>query len=154
MSLASSRIALDPWAVEVLGRRVSGSRRAETGTTVAVVIIGGIHHVSLNVADTARSLAFYCDTLGLAELPRPAFSFAGAWLDAGDGRQVHLIETPNVPPDLGQHIAFRVGDIDAAITRIRGAGYDVGDASTVADTTIRQTFARDPDGNRVELTQP
>lgn len=118
------------------------------------VIIGGIHHVSLNVADTERSLAFYRDTLGLAVLQRPAFSFAGAWLDAGDGRQVHLIETQNVPPDVGQHVAFRVDDLEAAIDRIRGAGYQVGEAKPVADTAIRQTFARDPDGNRVELTQP
>lgn len=118
------------------------------------MIIGGIHHVSLNVADTERSLAFYGDTLGLASVPRPAFSFAGAWLAAGDGRQVHLIETTNVPPDLGQHVAFQVDDLDAAIGRIRAAGYRVGDAKTVADTTIRQAFAFDPDGNRVELTQP
>jgi catechol 2,3-dioxygenase-like lactoylglutathione lyase family enzyme len=121
---------------------------------LAVVIIGGIHHVSLNVADTDRSLAFYRDTLGLTVLPRPDFPFAGAWLDAGDGRQVHLIETPKVPADLGQHVAFRVDDIDAAIDRIRHAGHDVGDARTVADTSIRQTFVLDPDGNRVELTEP
>lgn len=118
------------------------------------VIIGGIHHVSLNVADTERALAFYRDALGLAVVPRPDFPFAGAWLDAGDGRQVHLIETATVPPDLGQHVAFAVGDIDAAIDAIRGAGYEVGEPRTVADTTIRQTFTRDPDGNRVELTQP
>lgn len=122
--------------------------------TVAGVIAGGIHHVSLNVTDIGRSLAFYCDTLGLAAVPRPAFSFAGAWLDAGDGRQVHLIETTNVPPDLGQHFAFRVGDLDAAIDRIRNAGYQVSDPTSVADTTIRQAFAVDPDGNRVEFTQP
>ena len=120
---------------------------------MAGVIIGGIHHVSLNVSDTERSLAFYRDTLGLAPVPRPAFAFAGAWLDAGDGRQVHLIETADVPPDLGQHIAFRVAELEAAIGRIRDAGYQIGDAKPVADTTIRQAFGFDPDGNRVELTQ-
>ena len=125
-----------------------------TGTTVSDVIIGGIHHVSLNVADTERALEFYRDTLGLVLLPRPDFPFAGAWLDAGDGRQVHLIETTNVPPDHGQHVAFRVADIDAAVARIRGAGHAIGDPKSVADTTIRQTFVLDPDGNRVELTQP
>jgi glyoxylase I family protein len=118
------------------------------------VIIGGIHHVSLNVANTERSMVFYRDTLGLAVLPRPDFPFGGAWLDAGDGRQVHLIETQSVPPDLGQHVAFRVVDIDAAIDRIRDAGYEIADARSVADTSIRQTFALDPDGNRVELTEP
>jgi catechol 2,3-dioxygenase-like lactoylglutathione lyase family enzyme len=47
-----------------------------------------------------------------------------------------------------------VSDLDAAIDRIRDAGFRVGDAATVADTSIRQAFALDPDGNRVELTQP
>lgn len=154
---ASSRIRGGQGGVETRRFPVSPGTRgpgAATRGTVADVIIGGIHHVSLNVADTERSLAFYRDVLGLAPLPRPAFTFAGAWLDAGDDRQVHLIETPNVPPDLGQHLAFRVGDLDAAIERIRGAGYQVGDAKSVADTTIRQAFALDPDGNRVEFTQP
>lgn len=124
------------------------------GCTLAFVIVAGIHHISLNVSDTGRSLEFYRDTLGLVALPRPAFPFPGAWLDAGDGRQVHLIETAGVPADLGQHVAFLVADVDAAISRLRDAGYDVGDAKPVADTTIRQAFAHDPDGNRVELTQP
>ena len=56
------------------------------------MLVADIHHVSLNVSDTERSLAFYRDVLGMAELPRPDFSFGGAWLDAGNGRQVHLIE--------------------------------------------------------------
>lgn len=119
-----------------------------------VVIVAGIHHISLNVTDTARSLGFYRDTLGLSVLPRPAFPFAGAWLDAGDGRQVHLIEAGEVPPDVGQHVAFRVSDLDTAVGRIREAGYTIGDAKSVIETTIRQAFALDPDGNRVELTQP
>lgn len=118
------------------------------------MILSGIHHVSLNVTDTERALAFYRDTLGMATLPRPPFPFAGAWLDAGDGRQVHLIETASVPPDVGQHVAFRVADLDAAIELIRGRGYEVGAARDVPGTSIAQAFALDPDGNRVELTRP
>ena len=65
------------------------SRRA---ATVVGVLVADIHHVSLNVADTERSLDFYCGVLGMAKLPRPDFSFGGAWLDAGNGHQIHLIE--------------------------------------------------------------
>lgn len=118
------------------------------------MIVSGIHHVSLNVADAERSLVFYRDVLGMTVLPRPDFAFAGAWLDAGDGRQVHLIEAPNVPQDVGQHVAFRVDDLDATIAHLRAAGCVIGDATPVGDTGIRQAFAFDPDGNRVELTQP
>jgi catechol 2,3-dioxygenase-like lactoylglutathione lyase family enzyme len=96
------------------------------------VLVADIHHVSINVSDTRRALAFYEGILGMAVLPRPDFSFGGAWLDAGNGRQIHLIEG-DVPPSLGQHVAFRV---------------DVG------DTAIRQAFAHDPDGNLLEFSQP
>lgn len=118
------------------------------------MILSGIHHVSLNVTDTDRALSFYRDTLGMTVLPRPPFPFGGAWLDAGDGRQVHLIETSSVPPDVGQHVAFDVNDLDTAIARVRAGGYEVSDARQVPGTTIVQAFAIDPDGNRVELTQP
>ena len=118
------------------------------------MLIADIHHVSLNVADTERALAFYRDLLGLPELERPAFSFGGAWLDAGHGRQVHLIETSSVPDDVGQHVAFAVHDLDEAIAALRSAGCEVSDAASVGGTPARQAFVHDPDGNRIELHQP
>lgn len=117
------------------------------------VLVSDIHHVSINVAETQRALGFYRDVLGLTVLPRPELSVRGAWLDAGNGRQVHLVEA-DVPPDLGQHVAFRVSDIDTVIMRLREAGTAVRDAKPVGDTGGRQTFAFDPDGNRVEFNQP
>lgn len=117
------------------------------------MLVDTIHHVSLNVTDTERSLGFYRDILGMQLLPRPDFAFGGAWLDAGNGAQVHLIEA-DVPADVGQHMAFLVGDLDAVVADLRAAGVDVGDAQPVGGTEIRQAFARDPDGNRLEFTQP
>lgn len=117
-------------------------------------MIADIHHVSLNVSDTERALAFYRDLLGMAMLDRPAFSFNGAWLDAGNGRQVHLIETDHVPADVGQHVAFAVGDIDRVVDAVRAAGYAIGDPKSVGGTSARQTFVLDPDGNRIEFNQP
>ena len=117
------------------------------------MLVTDIHHVSLNVSDVARALTFYRDLLGMAELPRPDFPFGGAWLDAGTGRQVHLIEA-NVPTDLGQHMAFQVLDIDAVIEDLRAAGHEAPSATSVGGTGIRQTFVADPDGNRIEFTQP
>jgi catechol 2,3-dioxygenase-like lactoylglutathione lyase family enzyme len=116
------------------------------------VLTADIHHVSLNVTDTGRALGFYRDVLGMQPLPRPAFTFGGAWLDAGAGRQVHLIEA-DVPPDRGQHVAFQVASVDDTIVALRAAGLTVGDARPVGDTGIRQTFVHDPDGNLIEFTQ-
>lgn len=117
------------------------------------MLVADIHHVSLNVSDVDRSLAFYRDVVGMTVLPRPDFPFGGAWLDAGGGRQVHLIEA-TVPADHGQHVAFRVDDLDLVIGALRAVGVEVPDARRVGDTSIRQTFVLDPDGNRLELTQP
>jgi glyoxylase I family protein len=116
------------------------------------VLVDDIHHVSLNVADTERALGFYRDLLGLTPIERPDFPFAGAWLDAGGGRQVHLIEA-DVPHDHGQHVAFRVAHLDGVVAAVRGAGFEVGDPSPVGNTGIRQAFVVDTEGNRVEFTQ-
>jgi glyoxylase I family protein len=116
------------------------------------VLVAGIHHVSINVSDTDQALHFYCDVLGLEQLPRPDFGFGGAWLDAGHGRQVHLIEG-DVPPALGQHVAFQVDDVDRVVEQLRAQGIAIDDAKSVGGTPTRQAFAHDPDGNLVEFTQ-
>jgi catechol 2,3-dioxygenase-like lactoylglutathione lyase family enzyme len=111
----------------------------------------GVHHVSINVDDVDAARHFYVDVLGLRERSdRPAFSFAGAWLDLGD-QQVHLIEA-KVPTDQGQHFAVRVADVDAAVAELRSKGVEVSDP--VAVGTGRQSFLHDPSGNRIELNQP
>jgi glyoxylase I family protein len=117
------------------------------------MLFTGIHHVSINVSHTETALGFYRDVLGMAVLDRPDFGFGGAWLDAGGGRQVHLIEA-TVPPDQGQHIAFEVDDIVATVAALRSAGIEVPEPRVVPDRSIRQTFVHDPDGNRIEFTQP
>lgn len=117
------------------------------------VLIADIHHVSINVRDTERALTFYRDTLGMAVLPRPQIRVRGAWLDAGSGRQLHLIEA-EVPPNHGQHVAFLVHDLDAVVERLRDAGQAVTAPKRVGDTLIRQAFLEDPDGNLIELSRP
>jgi catechol 2,3-dioxygenase-like lactoylglutathione lyase family enzyme len=47
------------------------------------VLTADIHHVSLNVTDTERALGFSRDVLGMRPLPRPAFTFGGAWALSG-----------------------------------------------------------------------
>lgn len=109
-----------------------------------------VHHVSINVTDPDESLAFYTDVLGgTPRDDRPAFGFGGAWIDLG-ATQLHLIEAP-VPPNLGQHFAVLVDDLDAVVDELRGRGIDVADPVDVGPG--RQTFIEDPDRNVVELHQ-
>ena len=109
-----------------------------------------MHHVSINVHDTAAAVAFYTDVLGLTlRDDRPDFSFAGAWLDLG-AQQVHLLEVP-VPDDRGQHFAIGVADLDEVVAELRGRGITVSDPKPVGSG--RQAFLHDPSGNLVELNQ-
>ncbi|MEO1059089.1 MAG: VOC family protein, partial [Actinomycetota bacterium] len=108
----------------------------------------GIHHVSINVHDTAEAVEFYTGVLGMTvRTDRPDFAFAGAWLDVGE-HQVHLLELA-VPDNVGQHFAIEVGDLDDAVVRARQHGAQVSDPSPVGSG--RQAFLRDPSGNTVEL---
>ncbi len=116
-----------------------------------------IHHVSLIVADTARSLAFYRDILGLEPVPeRPDLAFPGVWLWVGE-QQIHLLELPNPDPVEGRpehggrdrHLAMRVGALDPLIARLLDAGI----AYTLSRSGRRALFCRDPDGNAVELIE-
>jgi len=54
--------------------------------------ITSLHHLALTVTDLERSRRFYLEILGLREIPRPPFSFPGAWFAVGEnGQQLHLI---------------------------------------------------------------
>jgi glyoxylase I family protein len=118
--------------------------------------VTGLHHVSVLVSDTARALAFYHDLLGLPVVTRPGLGFPGAWLDLGQGQQVHLLELPGA----GQgghdrhggrdaHMALFVDDLDAMLQRLEQAGT----ACTKSRSGRRALFCRDPDGNAVELVE-
>jgi glyoxylase I family protein len=113
------------------------------------------HHVSLLVADTARSLEFYSGVLGLEVEPaRPDLGFPGAWLNIGGG-QIHLLELNNPDPVTGRpehggrdrHTALEVDDFDGIQQRLGQAGIDY----TLSRSGRKALFCRDPDGNAIEL---
>ncbi|MBU0500186.1 MAG: VOC family protein [Gammaproteobacteria bacterium] len=119
-------------------------------------VIVGLHHVSLLVTDTRRSLAFYVGVLGLEPDPdRPGLGFPGAWLHLGDGRQIHLLELPNPDPITGRpahggrdrHLALWVRDIPTITTRLEHAHIPF----TRSQSGREAIFCRDPDGNSIEL---
>ena len=112
----------------------------------------GVHHVSLNVDDLAAADHFYTAVLGFEPIARPDLGFPGSWLQAGP-QEIHLLEFGAVPDDVGQHVAFRTNDLDAAIAHLRAAAVEVSDPRSLP-TGARQAFLRDPSGNLLELNEP
>lgn len=119
--------------------------------------IVAFNHVSLLVADTARSLDFYQGLLGLElDQARPTMDFPGAWLIVG-AVQIHLLELPQalVPaalPEHGgrdRHFALNVLDLDLLMAAL--ASRDI--HYTLSRSGRRALFCRDPDGNAVELVE-
>ncbi|MDH4145666.1 MAG: VOC family protein [Acidimicrobiia bacterium] len=113
----------------------------------------GVHHVSLNVADTEATTRFYVDVLGLKQIDRPDFGFPGAWLAMADGRQVHLIEVDQWVAPKGQHFAFHVQDLDGTRADLQAKGVKVSEPSEIVGVG-RQAFFKDPAGNLLELNEP
>ncbi len=116
--------------------------------------ISSLHHVSLIVSDTDKSLEFYYGILGLETAERPALDFPGAWLTVGD-QQIHLLELPNPDstdnrPQHGgrdRHTAFSVRDLDRVRQRLDEAGIEY----SMSRSGREALFCRDPDGNAIEL---
>jgi len=121
----------------------------------AILPIKQLHHVALVTTQTARSVAFYRDVLGFAELRRPDFDFRGAWL-YGYGVQLHVIEHEALSQPAREHIqtrenhlAFSVSDVEAAQEVLRA--HDVSYHEQVNAGGARQIFFQDPDGHHIEL---
>ena len=117
--------------------------------------IAHFHHVAIATKRLGKSLRFYRDVLGFAELERPAFDFNGAWLEQG-GFQIHLIEHPrkaNEPTGeidtKANHFAMAVADLDEAEARLIGHG--VAYKRQINAGGYHQIFVEDPDGNSVEV---
>ncbi len=133
-------------------------------SAAAPIQVQSLDHVTLVVKDLDASQRFYCGILGMTDVPRPGFSFAGKWFQAG-ATQIHLILEHAESGPAGEvrrgesssrnhHHAFLVADVASAFEAAKRAG-----AAIVAEPKSRpdgavQLFLQDPDGYVVELCQP
>lgn len=97
-----------------------------------------------------KARAFYVRLLGLIELPKPSelAGRGGAWFQCG-ALQLHLGVELEFRPAKKAHPALRVEQLDELLSRLRSAGCEVADDTSVPK--IRRAFTADPFGNRIEL---
>ncbi len=115
-----------------------------------------LNHVAIHVKDVEASCEFYRQVLRLEPLPRPAFTFPGAWFRLGDNQELHLIGERGDPVfahNRGNHYALRVDQIGEWEGHLQKLGIDHRAPQTRPDGAI-QIFLRDPDGHVVELFTP
>ncbi|MDH5654354.1 MAG: VOC family protein [Spirochaetia bacterium] len=119
--------------------------------------INEIHHCSIIISSTERSLRFYRDLLGLEENhSRHNPGYPGAWLNIGK-KQIHLLELPN--PDSAEnrpkhsgrdrHIALTVKWIHLLEKKLEENRIPF----TRSKSGRPAVFLRDPDGNGLEFIE-
>lgn len=112
-----------------------------------------LNHVALHVKDVRISAEFYETVLQLKSIPRPAFTFPGAWFRLGESQELHLIGERTDPVSAqsrGNHFALRVDDLGAWENHLRDAGAEFRPRKQRPDGPW-QVFVRDPDGHIIEL---
>jgi lactoylglutathione lyase len=115
-------------------------------------------HTMVRVSDLEKSLAFYCDALGLRELrrtPNEAGRFTLVFLAApgDDAAQIELTYNWDEQGYAGGrnfgHVAYAVEDIYAACAKLQASGVTINRPPRDG----RMAFVRSPDGISIELLQ-
>ncbi|HEY9770483.1 MAG TPA: lactoylglutathione lyase [Coleofasciculaceae cyanobacterium] len=121
-------------------------------------------HTMLRVGDLDKSIAFYCDILGMKLLRRkdyPGGEFTLAFVGYGEEKDNTVIElTYNwgvSEYDLGKgygHIALGVDDIYGTCDRIKAQGGKVSrEPGPMKHGSTVIAFVEDPNGYKIELIQ-
>ena len=122
----------------------------------------GIDHVLIVSSDLEKTRGFYCELLGLEQVPRPDFTFSGLWLQAGN-TQVHVTlasDDAGTPgpgeftgnyPAQGHHIAFEVEDAQQAAAHLESLAIPIVAGPYLRPDGPLQFYIRDPDGYLIEL---
>ena len=113
-----------------------------------------LDHATLRTHDLEGTRAFFEAVLGMKTGYRPAFSFPGYWLYAGDNPMVHLI--PGRGASLGHdretidHVAFRLTDYDGMQGKLESLAIPYS-RMELPELGERRLFVRTPTGILLEL---
>lgn len=118
--------------------------------------VTAMNHFTILTDDTASTVAFYRELLGLVEGTRPPLAFPGAWLYAGDTPILHVVggrAAEELKAGVIDHMAFSATGLAQTLARLTARGVDYSCRRQAGGRTW-QLFFHDPNGARVELDFP
>ena len=118
-----------------------------------------LHHTRYRVADLDKTISFYKDVLGLAEVRRVKSPRGSELVFLKAPQSEELIEICCYPasgpviigPDL-THLAFEVDDVEAFARHAAAKGYPLSDGPTQSSSGVF-AFIDAPEGYEIELIQ-
>jgi catechol 2,3-dioxygenase-like lactoylglutathione lyase family enzyme len=129
----------------------------------APISVKQFDHFTIVVKDLEATRHFYCDLLGMEEVERPNFSFAGKWFQLGS-MMVHIILEHDRSGPAGmvtpieqrnsrsQHFAFEIaGDPEALLENVKAHGVRIVSGPQTRPDGAFQLFIADPDEHIIEL---
>ena len=148
-------------------------------TTLHGMSVHTFSHLGICVRDPERSMRFYCELLGFERVSKLVVANADSAKLVGldpldlhsyfverDGVRIELLHY-EAPGHVGEptarpmnqlgltHLAIRVTDLEALLTRLRAEGFEVIEASRIDNPAFGSSvvFVLDPDGVRIELIE-
>jgi lactoylglutathione lyase len=124
--------------------------------------INGVGHVAIKVTDLDRSLDYYVNKLGFAEMLRLKKDDGSVWLVYLRITDTQYLEVfPGAENDRApgwnangmNHMCLTVDDIDEVLAQVEAAGLTLLLPLKTAIDGNRQAWLEDPDGNRIELME-
>lgn len=128
---------------------------------LGMAILKGIHHIAIICSDYEKSKRFYTEILGFVivrEVYRESRKSFKLDLALNDSYIIELFSFPDPPPRPStpescglRHLAFKVGDVEAAKAFFVEKGIVVEPVRVDEFTQKKFTFFADPDGLPIEL---
>ena len=128
-----------------------------------------LDHYFIWVKDLEKSYRFYCDNIGLEEMPRPTVELPGYWLGTNGKVQVHMglagwtnetedgdskvTPTPRGDSVNVDHIGFLATEPERFMKHLRKLGV-AARVRYIKSMKLVQIDLQDPDGILVELNFP